>query len=143
MVLGRVLLGYIYENPSVVSGIDAIIPMPAYGHPSSDHASRLIRQAADQDMTGLPFMVDTPLIVLQREVPKMRDNRGIHERQRVAAKLFDALHVPNQHRVRGRRIAVFDDVFTTGTTLNVVACRLRDAGAAAVYGLALARAPWR
>jgi predicted amidophosphoribosyltransferase len=44
--------------------------------------------------------------------------------------------------VVGQRIIVIDDVFTTGNTLNAVARRLREAGAAAVAGITLARQPW-
>jgi predicted amidophosphoribosyltransferase len=65
------------------------------------------------------------------------------ERHVAAQELYDALHVPDETGVEGRRIAVYDDVFTGGNTLNAVAKRLKASGAATVYGLTLARAQWR
>jgi len=45
------------------------------------------------------------------------------------------------YRVDGARIAIVDDVLTTGSTLASVASELRAAGASAVCGLVLARTP--
>ncbi|MCI2809780.1 ComF family protein [Eoetvoesiella caeni] len=46
-------------------------------------------------------------------------------------------------RVDGATIAVVDDVLTTGSTLNGIARQFRAAGAAEVWGLVLARTPYR
>lgn len=56
-----------------------------------------------------------------------------HERQRNVADAFSA-----NPAVQGKRIIVLDDVYTTGATINACAAALYDAGATAVYGLALA-----
>ncbi|UYO93435.1 ComF family protein [Pollutimonas sp. M17] len=45
--------------------------------------------------------------------------------------------------VEGAHIAVVDDVLTTGSTLNSIALAFKDAGAASVTGLVLARTPCR
>ncbi|PLC48907.1 competence protein ComF [Pollutimonas subterranea] len=45
-------------------------------------------------------------------------------------------------RVDGAVIAVVDDVLTTGSTLHRIAQQFKSAGAAAVYGLVVARTPY-
>jgi predicted amidophosphoribosyltransferase len=57
--------------------------------------------------------------------------------------LRPALEVLEPDRVDGKFVIVFDDVFTGGLTLREVALKLRAAGARKVYGLALARQPYR
>jgi ComF family protein len=56
------------------------------------------------------------------------------------AEVAGAFAVRDAARVRGRRVVVIDDVFTTGATFSECAGALRAAGAAAVHVLALARA---
>ena len=59
------------------------------------------------------------------------------------ANLRAAFHLPPAARaaVAGRRVALVDDVATTGTTLREAAAALRRAGAAAVDGWVFARTP--
>jgi predicted amidophosphoribosyltransferase len=57
------------------------------------------------------------------------------ERQRNLAGAF----VCRDAKLAGKRVLVIDDVCTTGATLNSCAAALRAAGAASVWGLALAR----
>jgi ComF family protein len=51
--------------------------------------------------------------------------------------LQGVFEAPDPARVRGRRVLLLDDVFTTGATLMDGARALRSAGAAAVYALTL------
>lgn len=145
-VFARVVLGALYDNPQIVEGIDAIIPAPAYmedgSDPRTNHTWWVIKQAMEQDETGLPFVIKPPLITKKAPTGKMRSTAGALERKELAAELYDVLEVPNPALVKGKHIMVFDDVFTTGNTLNAIARRLVEAGASKVYGLTLARQPW-
>ena len=53
--------------------------------------------------------------------------------------LHRAFAIHDASRIKGQRILLIDDVFTTGTTLHECAKTLRKAGAGPVYGLTLAR----
>lgn len=140
-IFARVLLGYLDDHPDV-SSADLIIPMPAANH-ENDHASRVIRSAMEQDERGYPFHLDTPVIIKTAETTRMVATTSAAERRTAARELYDVLLVPDPATVRGKFIVVFDDVFTSGNTLNAVAKRLREAEAAQIAGLTLARAPWR
>ena len=65
---------------------------------------------------------------------------GVAERRAIAeGPLREALSVPEPGRVAGRRVLVFDDVYSEGYSLREMARALRRAGAAEVAGLVLTR----
>ncbi len=54
--------------------------------------------------------------------------------------LREALDIPDVSRTRNKRILVFDDLYTTGHTLNEVSrCLVRNGRAKLVTGISLAR----
>ncbi len=63
---------------------------------------------------------------------------GLNERQR-RENLKGSFRVWRAHQVAGKRILLIDDVFTTGASLRCAAQALKDAGAAQVSVLTLAR----
>lgn len=77
-----------------------------------------------------------PLLRRARAAPAQRTLTAAQRR----ANLADAFAVVDPHAVRGRAIVLVDDVVTTGATLSSAAVALREAGATAVIGVALARA---
>jgi predicted amidophosphoribosyltransferase len=147
IIFARVVLGYLPTWP-LLPHIDLIIPMPAYLPPGTprqgnDQAGWTLQSAIDQDDIDYPIRVDPPVIVKTAATEKMASTRSLGERQMIGAMVYHVLQVVDPSAVRGKVVAVYDDVFTSGTTLDAVARRLREAGASEVFGLTLARAPWR
>jgi ComF family protein len=115
----------------------AVVPVP----PASDRRRRrgydpaelLAQQCARQ--FRLPLWRD----VLQR-TRQAPPQRGLDApaRRSNADGLF-ACSASTTHRLAGQRLLVVDDVTTTGATLDAIATALAAAGAAQVWGLALAR----
>ncbi|WP_054570849.1 ComF family protein [Frankia sp. R43] len=146
IIFARVLVGYLLEN-FAADPHDCIIPSPTFAEPGAapqqDMTRFVIQQAIGHDHSGkLPFHLDPPLVIRMYATPKMRRQRNAAGRQVAAAALRAALRVPDPALVAGRRILVYDDVFTSGNTLNEVARALRNAGAAKVSQVALSRQPW-
>jgi ComF family protein len=119
----------------VVSGdVDMVIPMPLsaerLAHRGFNQARELAVHAAARWQTPVIAtacrrIADT---VPQAALPWKERARNVRR-----AFVCDA-------DVRGKRVAVVDDVLTTGATLNELAKNLKRAGAAEVHGWVIARA---
>jgi len=126
---------------------DAIVPVPL--HPRKLRrrgfnqalelgraALRLARgRASGQGAVRFPVLERT-LLLRTRDTRELGHLGPIARLQEVAG----AFAVADPARVRGRRVLLIDDVFTTGATLNECAGVLRAAGARQVRVVALARA---
>jgi ComF family protein len=114
--------------------VDCVVPVPL--HPGR-HADRGFNQSAE--------IARRVARVLGREtcegaVGRLRDTRpqvGLRPEER---RLNIAGAFVASARVRGRRVAVVDDVLTTGATVGAVAAALRQAGAISVDAWCVARA---
>lgn len=135
-IFGRIIVGYLDEHAEQFGSVELIVPNPSH---SRWHNERVIDAARDEDPFwpfdqspwALTKTVDTP-----RSAGNGLDAKLAAARQHTAALAIDA------SRIRGRRILVYDDVFTTGAQLHEVGKLLRSHGATSVDGLVLARAPW-
>jgi ComF family protein len=121
----------------LLADCDAILPVPL-------HRWRLWRRRFNQSAllaqalgraTGRPVLLD----LLERPRPTRslgRLNRAARQRE-----LAGAIRVTpgRANAIRGRRLLLVDDVFTTGATVNACCRALRRAGAAEVTVLTLAR----
>lgn len=114
---------------------DLIIPVPM-------HLKRLRQRGYNQAQKLACFFyaaqksaISPTLLARQRETEAQAGLRG-RERRR---NLKGAFAVPQPDRIRGKRIVIVDDVFTTGTTVNECARTLKKHGAQEVLVLTLAR----
>lgn len=129
--LGELLRAAVHASPPAV---DRIVPVPLHpvrlGERQFNQAALLAaRLRADLDAD-----LDTSSLERCRNTPPQA---GLDARQR-AANLRGAFRIRRPERIAGRRIALVDDVITTGATVNACALELRRAGAAAVIALAVA-----
>jgi len=126
---------------------DAIVPVPL--HPRKLRrrgfnqalelgraALRSLRGRAGREWLGRLPVLERTLLLRTRDTRELGHLGPIARLQEVAG----AFAVAEPARVRGRRVLLIDDVFTTGATLNECAGVLRGAGAREVRVVALARA---
>lgn len=115
--------------------VDLILPMPL-------HRSRLVERGFNQAvevarplarLVGVPLALDGALRL--RATPKLE---GLSRQERRAA-LRGAFVCKRD--LTGARVAVVDDVMTSGATLDELARCLKRAGAARVENLVVARTP--
>ena len=115
--------------------IDILMPVPL-------HPQRLREREYNQSLLlahGLSQHLQIPLLLscLLRVRPTAPQT-SLSKKERLT-NLRRAFAIDNVSRIKGQRILLIDDVFTTGTTLHECAKALRKAGSGPVYGLTLAR----
>jgi len=126
---------------------DAIVPVPL--HPRKLRrrgfnqaielgcaALRLLRGRASGDGGARIPVLERTLLLRRRDTRELGHLGPMARLQEVAG----AFAIADPVRLRGRRVLLIDDVFTTGATLNECAGVLRGAGAREVRVVALARA---
>lgn len=130
---------YARELLTALGGCDLAIPIPMHWRRRTrrgyNQAQLLLRWA-----TGFGLRRHVAPAALRR-IRATAPQAGLSGRER-RANLSGAFAVPRRarRRITGARVLLVDDVVTTGTTMAAAARALRQAGAAAVVGFAVARA---
>ena len=120
-----------------VQGITILLPVPssrqALRRRGFNPAGEIARQVAAR--LGLPY----------RPGALRRVGEGVSQKRlgRAARTGPDAARYACTQRLDGEVVAVIDDVLTTGATMHAIALALKQAGAAQVVGLVVARTPYR
>lgn len=129
--LSEVLAGYL-EGSRIE--FDILVPVPL-------HPKRLRRRGYNQsallaENLGqlIGALVAKDVLLQRRNIPSQTQLSG-KERRRNVIGAFEC----RDRKLRGKRVLLIDDVCTTGATLDACAVTLKEAGAAAVWGLTLAR----
>jgi len=136
--LGRTLaLALVDDLRDAARGVDALVPVPL--HPRRLR-ERGFNQATEITRT-LGRALDRPVLlagIRRRGAEVAQAGRGAAERLENVANAFVV-----ERDLAGARLAIVDDVVTTGATVNALAAALRRAGAARCDVWAVARTPER
>ena len=129
--LGGLLAGYLdgHKLPGQV-----LVPVPLHSsrlRSRGYNQSRLLAKEAGK-LLGMPVRED--LVKRAKDSPPQVEARSREQRRANVAGSFES-----SHEVAGLSIILVDDVATTGSTLMACASALKEAGAASVWGLVLAR----
>jgi predicted amidophosphoribosyltransferase len=143
-VFARLLLAWL-DLHCAADPPDLIVANPTHnGGDGRGHTERVLAVARglDREHRWALDSLNPPALVKTTATPRSAAGDATDKRA-VAVTHRKALSIPTPHRIRGRRVLVYDDVATTGYQLDAVAgFLLDDGGAAQVRGVVLARAPW-
>ncbi len=111
--------------------IDMIVPVP----PSSARTVQPVILLAK----GISDQLHIPLVecvIKIRETPQLKNIFDLDER----LKALDGVHAVDTAATQGRRVLLFDDLYRSGATMNVITTALYDQGKAAeVFALTITR----
>ncbi len=134
-LLSDYLMGQL--NSDMIKRPDIILPVPTHWR------TRLKRgfnpAACLADAVGRQLAIPVNMSALRKQV-MTRPQHDLNREQRLK-NLDQSFALRNQAEIRGREVALVDDVVTTGSTADVIASLLRDNGAASVQVWAFARTP--
>ncbi|HWM89525.1 MAG TPA: phosphoribosyltransferase family protein [Thermoanaerobaculia bacterium] len=109
-----------------------IVPVP----PSAQRRVQPVFQVAEG--LGARFGVPVKMTAIQKSSRNHEQLKNVYDFDERRL-LLDGAFAVSRSEVEGRRILLLDDLYRSGATLNAVAEALTNAGAAAVYALALTK----
>lgn len=145
-IFGRVVVGFLDSRADEFGEYNLIIASPTYIGPGAQrqwgHTERILEAAVIEAGDRWPFDYRDPRAIIQTAETERFVGKNWRQRKAIAeGPLRAALVVPEPDKVAGKRILVFDDVFTEGFRIREVARALIHAGARDVSEIVLARQP--
>lgn len=133
--LSSVFVDYIHNSSFLIPNSSILVPIPIHwyrqnfrGFNQSDLVGREVAKAL-----GLKFIPD--LLIKKKPTISQVELKGDERRQN----LKGVFAINPSYKLLATSYLLFDDVFTTGSTLREAAKTLKRAGAGKVWGLAIAR----
>lgn len=114
---------------------DVLVPVPLHRRRLRERGYNQSALLARELSRLVGVRVDDKSLTRARHTLPQARTGSVAERQRNVIGLFTC----NSDKLKERKILLIDDVTTTGATLDACAEVLKHAGAAAVWGLALAK----
>ncbi|MEU8708712.1 ComF family protein [Streptomyces sp. NPDC048565] len=145
LIFGRLLVGWMYSHPEQMEGVDHVVGNPTHaGRQPIQHIEAIMDAAFTEDVTRA-FPLSAPgahRLVKEAETPRSANKSLDGKRTAATAHAAALTWTGDTGDIKGARVLLVDDVFTSGSQLQHVGLRLRASGAADVRGLVLARVPW-
>ncbi len=132
VLLAQLLDDYLASNP--VPG-EVLVPVPLHQKRLRERGynqSSLLAQELGK-LTNLPVVDD--YLIRQRYAPPQARTSTVNERRSNVASAFFC----RDRRLKDKQVLLIDDVSTSGATLDACSRALKEAGAASVWGLVVAR----
>lgn len=130
-----VLLAEYLQSNNEISNYELLCPVPLH---------RVRKRERGYNQSALIGYAAAQLMNLPYAQPVIRSHytrsQTLLSRDKRKKNLHGAFRVKDPDAVRGKKIILVDDVFTTGSTLNEVAKELKAAGAEKVAAITVARA---
>ena len=119
---------------ALVGDVDCVVPVPI------SEAKRRVRGFNQTEVLFENWARSNGFIWHADALLRVRDTEAqwkLSKRER-KANLVDAFSIADEAVVRGKRVLLVDDIYTTGATMEVCATLLLTAGALSVSGLVMA-----
>lgn len=133
LIIDHILL--LNENPNLLLKDSILVPIPLdkkkmkqRGYNQSEELTKEISK-----IMKIPFLADV-LIKTKTTLPQMKLSE--QERRENLKNVFACKNTP---AIRGKKIFLIDDVYTTGSTMEECALTLKRAGAKEIWGIVVAR----
>lgn len=134
-VLGNLILQMIKQTPAF-NQCEIILPVPMSRGRLRERGYNQAELLASEVSRGLGIPMLTNVVAKNMETsPQM----GLTREQR-RQNLIGAFHVIDPSKIKGKTILIIDDVYTTGSTVSIIAETLKAHGAGKIYVATLANA---
>jgi predicted amidophosphoribosyltransferase len=143
-LFGRLIHTFLARHANWFEEFGVLCPVPSFSGPGARRSWAHVELVCAEVgcLAGADWPVEHLVSKVVETQPMSAKPQPVR-RQIAREALAGAFAVPSPQDVSGRRVVVVDDVCASGRTLLAVARALRNAGAAEVTGLVLARASWK
>lgn len=133
IALGQIMFDVAQQNfPFILQEADLLVPVPV-------HLKRLKERGFNQSLILTQRIASLSQIDCQDAIKRIRytvPQSGLQSKQRLE-NIKDAFEIEASADIKGKKIIIIDDIFTTGATMNECAGVLRKSGAKQVDFFAL------
>ncbi len=129
-LLGREIGKLLKENKMSLHHLDYLIPIPT----SRKRKKKRLYNQTEELIKGIRKEIPIPPILRIKRIRQEKSQVGLtREERRENIKGAFEIPVPGIEKIRGKKIMIFDDVYTTGATAEEMAEVLFSAGAREVH----------